>query len=108
MPASKHGEFQTDKYDGRKSITLRVSSNGEAAYRKLCLRTKDRPTARRRARAIEHLDDVEEARKVIRYLAGSRTPELERRRIAEVARLATNRCARMSTNGISTTPHSWQ
>lgn len=87
MPASKHGEVQTDKYDGRKFITMRVSSNGEPAYRKLYLRTKDHPTARRRARAIERLDDVEEARKVIRYFADSRTPEIERRRIAEVARL---------------------
>ncbi len=87
MPASKHGDVQTDKYDGRKFITMRVSSNGEAAYRKLYLRTKDHPIARRRARAIEHLDDAEEARKVIRYFASSRTPEMERRRIAEVARL---------------------
>jgi hypothetical protein len=87
MPASKHGDVQTDKYDGRKFITMRVSSNGEPSYRKLYLRTKDHPTARRRARAIEHLDDVDEARKVIRYIASSRTPEMERRRIAEVARL---------------------
>ena len=64
MPASKHGDVQADKYDGRKFITMRVSSNAEPAYRKLCLRTKDHPTARRRARAVEHLDDVEEARKV--------------------------------------------
>jgi len=87
MPASKHGDVQTDKYDGRKFITMRVSSNGEPACRELYLRTKDHHAARRRARAIEHLDDIEDARKVIRYFAGSRTPEIERRRIAEVARI---------------------
>jgi hypothetical protein len=28
MPASKHADVQTDKRDGRKFITMRVSGNG--------------------------------------------------------------------------------
>ena len=43
MPASKHGEVQTDKHDGRKFITMKVASNGETACRKVYLCTKDHP-----------------------------------------------------------------
>lgn len=38
IPASEHCEVQTDKYDGRKFITMQVAGNGETAYRKVGLR----------------------------------------------------------------------
>jgi len=81
MPASKHGQVQTDKTDGRKFITRRVASNGRVAYRKIYLGTKDHATAQRRARAVQHLEDAEEVRKAVRYSVSSRTREIERRRI---------------------------
>ena len=62
MPASKDGDVQTDKNDGRKFITIRVASNDRVAYRKIHLRTTNHRVARRRARALEGIDDSEEAR----------------------------------------------
>ena len=32
MPASRDGDVQTNKTDGRKFITIRVASNGRVAY----------------------------------------------------------------------------
>ncbi len=84
MPASEHKAVQTDTYDGRKFITFKVASNGTARYRKVYLQTKNGLTARRRGRAIEELEDVEETRAIIAYLASSRSPEEEKRRLAEV------------------------
>lgn len=84
MPASEHKAVQTDTHDGRKFITFKVASNGVARYRKVYLQTKNGLTARRRGRAIEELEDVDEARAIIAYLAGSRSPEEEKRRLAEV------------------------
>ncbi len=69
------------------AVSLSQCASPATARRRIASFTCAPRTARRRARAIEHLDHAEEARKVIRYFAGSRTPELERRRIAEVARL---------------------
>jgi hypothetical protein len=85
MPASAHGAVQTDAHDGRKFITIKVGSNGKVRYRKVYLRTRNGLVARRRARVIEELSDVEEARAIIKYLAESPSPEVEKRRLGEVA-----------------------
>ncbi len=84
MPASRQGEVQTDKNDGRKFITLRVGSNGYAAYRKVYLRTKDRDIARRRAAVLDGITDPEQARSIVAYLAKSPTPEIERQRALQL------------------------
>ncbi len=87
MPAPVHGEVQTNKTDGRKFITIKVGSNGDTAYRRVYLRTKDAVVARRRARALGEPDNPELARRLIDYFASSGSPEEERRRIADVAKL---------------------
>jgi len=87
VPASKHRDVQTDKTDGGQFITIPVGSNGSVAYRKVYLRTLDKVVARRRARVLADVQDVDEARRIIKYLAESRSPEEERRRIARVARI---------------------
>jgi hypothetical protein len=84
MPASKHGEVQTNKTDGRKFITLKVGSNGQVAYRRVYLRTKDPKVARGRARALEGVSDLDQARRLIAFLGASRTAHEEQRRIAEL------------------------
>jgi integrase len=84
MPASRDGDVQTDNTDGRKFITIKVASNGQVAYRKIHLRTTNHRLARRRARALQNIDDPEEARRIIAYLASSRTPGQEADRLAEL------------------------
>ena len=73
--------------DGDKFITIQVSSKGKVAYRKLYQRTRDRVFARRHARVLANIDDPERARDLIKFFASSRTPEEERRRIAQVAQI---------------------
>lgn len=63
MPASKDGEVQTDRSDGRKFITIRVASNGRVVYRKIHLKTTHHRLARRRARALESIENPDEARR---------------------------------------------
>lgn len=87
MPAPRHRDVQTDKTDGDQFITIPVGSNGTVAYRKVYLRTRDRVVARRRARVLADVHDVDEARRIIKFLSESRTPEEERRRMARVARI---------------------
>jgi hypothetical protein len=84
MPASKDGDVQTDRTDGRKFITIKVASNGRVAYRKIHLRTTNHRLARRRARALESIDDPEEARRIVAYLASAKTPGQENDRLAEL------------------------
>ena len=84
MPASKDGDVQTDKSDGRKFITIRVASNGRVIYRKIHLKTTHHLLARRRARALEGIDDLEHARRIVAYLASSKTPGQEQDRLAEL------------------------
>ncbi|MCH9035511.1 MAG: hypothetical protein IID42_13585, partial [Planctomycetes bacterium] len=84
MPASKDGDVQTDKSDGRKFITIRVASNGRVIYRKIHLKTTNHRLARRRARALEGIDDLEHARRIVAYLASSKTPGQEQDRLAEL------------------------
>ena len=57
MPASKDGDVQTNKTDGRKFITIKVASNGQVAYRRVYLKTTNHRLARRRARALEGIED---------------------------------------------------
>jgi len=85
MPATVHGDVQTDSSDGRKFITLKLGSKDRPVYRKLYLRTRDTLTARRRARAIEHVTDIAKAREIVAYLAASVSPQEEKRRLAEVS-----------------------
>ncbi len=75
MPASKDGDVQTNKTDSRKFITIKVQSNGSVAYCRVYLKTTNHRLARRRARALEGIDDPEAARSIVTYLASSRTPE---------------------------------
>lgn len=84
MPASKDGDVQTDKTDGRKFITIKVASNGRAAYRRIHLRTTNHRVARRRARALESIDDPDKARQIVAYLASAKTPGQEADRLAEL------------------------
>ena len=87
MPAPKHRDVQTDATDGDQFITIQDSSKGKVVYRKVYLRTRDRVVARRRARAVDNIDDVDVARRMLKFIAGSGTPEEERRRIAQVAHI---------------------
>ncbi len=82
MPASEHGEVQTNKSDGRKFITFKVGSNGQVLYRRIYLRTTDARQARQRARVLEDITDPDEARRLIQYVDSSKTPEQERQRIS--------------------------
>ena len=84
MPASKDGDVQTNKTDGRKFITIRVASNGRVAYRRIYLKTTNYRLARRRARALEGIEKPEEARRVVTYLASAKTPGQEQDRLAEL------------------------
>ncbi|MEE9294996.1 MAG: hypothetical protein V3W34_08585 [Phycisphaerae bacterium] len=84
MPASKDGDVQTDKTDARKFITIKVASNGRVAYRKIHLKTTHHRLARPRARALEGVNDPEQARRIIAYLASSKTPGQEQDRLAEL------------------------
>ncbi|MDM8006300.1 MAG: hypothetical protein QUV05_09165 [Phycisphaerae bacterium] len=86
MPASKHGEVQTNKSDGRKFITMKVGSNGEVLYQRIYLRTKDARLARQRAEVLDDIADPDEARRLIAYLESSRTPQQEQQRIAELTK----------------------
>lgn len=87
MPARKHRDVQTDKTDGDQFIMISVSGTGKVACRKVYLRTRDRVVARRCARMLADVDDVDEARRIIKFLSEIRTPEEERRRMARVARI---------------------
>jgi len=84
MPASKDGDVQTNKTDGRKFITIRVVGNGQVAYRRIYLKTVHHRLARCRARALEGIDDPEKARRIVAYLASSKTPGQEQDRLAEL------------------------
>ncbi len=84
MPASKDGDLQTDKTDGRKFITIKVASNSRVAYRKIHLKTTNHRLACRRARALEGVDDPEQARRIVAYLASSKTPGQEQDRLTEL------------------------
>jgi hypothetical protein len=86
VPASKHGEVQTNKSDGRKFITMKVGSNGEVLYQRIYLRTKDARLARQRAKVLDDIADPDEARRLIAYLESSRTPQQEQQRIAELTK----------------------
>lgn len=85
MPATVHGDVQTDSSAGRKFITLKLGGKDRPVYRKLHLRIHDTLTARRRARAIEHGTDIAKVRETVAYLAASVSPREEKRRLAEVS-----------------------
>ncbi|MCH7885325.1 MAG: hypothetical protein IIC01_08755 [Planctomycetes bacterium] len=84
MPASKDGDVQTDKTDGRKFITIKIASNGRVAYCRIYLKTTNHRLARRRARALEGIENPEEARRIVTYLASAKTPGQEQDRLAEL------------------------
>ncbi|MCZ6665597.1 MAG: hypothetical protein O7B81_09850, partial [Gammaproteobacteria bacterium] len=84
MPPSKDGDVQTDKSDGRKFITIRVASNSRFTYRRIYLKTTNHRLARQRARALETIEDPEEARRIVTYLASAKTTGQENDRLAEL------------------------
>ncbi len=51
MPAFKEGNAQADRTDGRKSIIIRVASNGQVACQRIHLKPIHHRHACRRARA---------------------------------------------------------
>lgn len=84
MPVSLDGNVQTDSYDGRKFITLKVAgTDGKPVYRKVQLQTRDRRVAKRRASALEGVRDPEVARRIVHYLADSPDEQTEAHRLAE-------------------------
>ncbi len=84
MPASRDGDVQANKTDGRKSITIEVAGNDRVAYRKIYLTKTNHRLARRRARALEGIDDPEKARRIIGHLSWAKTPGQENDRLAEL------------------------
>ncbi|MCH7925787.1 MAG: hypothetical protein IIC51_09660, partial [Planctomycetes bacterium] len=84
MPASRDGDVQTNKTDGRKFITIKIASNGRVAYCRIYLKTTNHRLARRRARALEGIENPEEARRIVTYLASAKTPGQENDRLAEL------------------------
>jgi hypothetical protein len=85
MPASKHGDVQNNRTDGRKFITIRVTRNEQTRHERVYLRTKDLAVARRRA--LSGVANRAEGCRTIAYLERSRSSDEELRRIAEVAKL---------------------
>lgn len=86
---------QSDAAKQTKFTTLRVRGNGETVYRKVYLRTNDPAVAHRRVDCLSALGVKEpsDARQIIAYLAASPSPEIERKRVAEL----TNRSLRVPT-----------
>ncbi len=75
---------QTDKYDGRRFVSIPCEANGTKRYHKIHLLTKDESVANRRATGLDGIDDVGEARRRIKYLASAKSESEERARLAEL------------------------
>lgn len=81
--------LQTESKTERRFITIRDKRNGKTSYHKVYLRTKDEEVARRRLIALDGVDDVEEVRRRIDYLASAVSPDQEKLRLADFLHHAT-------------------
>lgn len=85
MPAFLHRHVQTDETEGRQFITIKDGSNERVVYLKVYLCTADPAATRRRARSLDEIENVEEARRIIARLASSNSPREERTRLSELS-----------------------
>ena len=60
MPASEDGDVQSNETAGHKPITIKVAGDGRVACRQIYPETTSHHQARRRARALENIDNPKE------------------------------------------------